>query len=69
MMESMIGLYRTELIKPRGSWRGLADVEVATAEWLDSFNAKRLHSAIDSVPPDEYEPRHYFWNGIRSRAV
>jgi len=33
LMESTIGLYKTELIKPRGPWRGLADVELATAEW------------------------------------
>jgi putative transposase len=59
LMESTIGLYKTELIKPRGPWRGLSDVELATAEWVDWYNAKRLHSAIGHVPPDEYESRYY----------
>jgi putative transposase len=59
MMESTIGLYKTELIKRRGPWRGLADVELATAEWVDWYNAKRLHSAIGHVPPDEYESMFY----------
>jgi putative transposase len=59
LMESTIGLYKTELIKPRGPWRGLADVEWATAEWIDWFNAKRLHSAIGHVPPNEHESVYY----------
>jgi len=35
LMESAIGLYKTELIKPRGPWHSLADVELATAEWTE----------------------------------
>jgi putative transposase len=59
LMESTIGLYKTELIKPRGSWRSLAQVELATAEWVDWYNTARLHSATDYTPPDEYESRYY----------
>jgi putative transposase len=59
LMESTIGLYKTELIKPRGPWRDLSEVELATAEWVDWYNAKRLHSAIGHVPPDEYESMYY----------
>ena len=59
LMESTIGLYKTELIKPRGPWRSLADVELATAEWVDWYNNKRLHSAIGHVPPAEYEATYY----------
>ncbi|MFC7585690.1 IS3 family transposase [Nonomuraea antimicrobica] len=55
LMESQIGLYKTELIKPRGPWRSLADVELATAEWVAWFNTTRLHSAIGHLPPDEFE--------------
>ena len=58
-MESAIGLYKTELIKPRGPWRNLAEVELATAEWVTWFNSKRLHSAIGHVPPAEYESMYY----------
>jgi putative transposase len=59
LMESTIGLYKTELIKPRGPWRSLADVELATAEWVDWYNTTRLHSAIGHVPPDEHESKYY----------
>ena len=54
-MESQIGLYKTELIKPRKPWRGLADVELATAEWVDWFNNQRLHTAIKDIPPHEHD--------------
>ncbi len=61
-MESTIGLYKTELIKPRGPWRTLADVELATAEWVDWYNHKRLHSAIGHLPPAEYEATYHATN-------
>ncbi|MEU6231417.1 IS3 family transposase [Streptomyces sp. NPDC047042] len=59
LMESQIGLYKTELIKPRKPWRGLADVELATAEWVDWFNNQRLHTAIGDIPPYEHETNYY----------
>jgi putative transposase len=59
LMESAIGLYKTELIKRRGPWRSLAEVELATAEWVDWYNTQRLHSAIGHVPPDEHESIYY----------
>jgi putative transposase len=59
LMESTIGLYKTELINRRGPWRTLSDVELATAEWVDWYNAKRLHSAIGYVPPTEHESTYY----------
>ncbi|MER7482646.1 integrase core domain-containing protein [Streptomyces sp. NPDC126510] len=39
--------------------RGLADVELATAEWVEWFNNQRLHSATGDIPPHEYETNHY----------
>jgi putative transposase len=42
-----------------GPWRTLADVELATAHWVEWYNARRLHSAIGYVPPDEYEAAYY----------
>jgi transposase InsO family protein len=59
LMESTIGLYKTELIKPRGPWRTLAAVELATAEWIDWYNHTRLHGEIGHLPPAEYEAKHY----------
>jgi putative transposase len=57
--ESVIGLYKTELIRHRGPWRGLDDVELATLEWVDWYNHRRLHSACRHLPPAEYEHHHY----------
>jgi putative transposase len=56
LMESTIGLYKTEVIalNPR-SWTGLADVERATAEWVQWYNTARLHSSINYLPPAEFE--------------
>lgn len=59
LMESTIGLYNTELIKPRRPWRTLAQVELATAEWIDWYNHHRLHSALGHRPPAEYESMFY----------
>ncbi|MER6582033.1 integrase core domain-containing protein, partial [Nonomuraea sp. NPDC001023] len=42
-----------------GPWRSLADVELATAEWVAWFNATRLHSAIGHLPPEEFEGLYY----------
>ncbi|MFM9700212.1 integrase core domain-containing protein [Streptomyces europaeiscabiei] len=58
-MEATIGLYKTELIKPRRPWKTLAEVELATAEWIDWYNFRRLHDEIGHVPPAEYEASHY----------
>jgi putative transposase len=58
-MESQIGLYKTELISKRGPWKTLAEVELATAEYVEWFNSARLHSAIGHVPPAEYEAVYY----------
>ena len=60
--ESLIGLFKTELIRRRGPWRGLDQVEIATLEWVDWFNNRRLHSACGDVPPAEYEREHYRQN-------
>ncbi|WP_189939334.1 IS3 family transposase [Streptomyces sulfonofaciens] len=59
LMESAIGLYKTELIKPRRPWRTLSQVELATAEWIDWYNHRRLHGEIGHVPPVEYEANYY----------
>jgi putative transposase len=57
--ESLIGLYKTECTRPDGPWRSVEDLELATLSWVHWFNTTRLHSALDHVPPIEYEQEHY----------
>jgi putative transposase len=59
LMESTIGLYKTELIKKNGPWKTLADVELATAGYVDWYNNRRLHTAIGGIPPAEHEAAYY----------
>jgi putative transposase len=59
LMESTIGLYKTELIKKAGPWKTLADVELATAGYVDWYNNRRLHTAMGGIPPAEYEAAYY----------
>jgi len=56
--ESFNGLYKTELIRHRGPWRGLDDVEYATLEYVDWFNHRRLHGELSMLPPAEFEALH-----------
>lgn len=55
MAEALNSLYKAELIRNRGPWTGINDVEIATAEYVDWFNNRRLHSEIGHVPPAELE--------------
>jgi putative transposase len=55
LAESTIGLYKTELIKPRGPWHNIREVDVATAEWVEWYNTQRLHGACGGRPPVEFE--------------
>ena len=59
LAETKIGLFKTEVIRPRGPWRDLDDVEVATLDWVDWFNTERLHGASDDLTPTEDEQLHY----------
>jgi putative transposase len=55
LAESMIGLYKTELIKPQGPWHNKNEVETATAAWVEWYNNRRLHGACGGRPPTEFE--------------
>ena len=59
LAESIIGLFKTEVIRRRGPWRHLEAVEFATLEWVDWFNHRRLLEPIGYMPPAEYEARYY----------
>ena len=59
LAETIIGLYKTEIIHRRGQWRHLEAVEYATLEWVDWFNHRRLLEPIGNVPPVEFEATYY----------
>ena len=59
LAESVIGLYKTEVIRRRGPWRNLNAVEFATLEWVDWFNNRRLLEPIGNIPPVEFEEAYY----------
>jgi len=66
--ESTNGLFKTELIRRRGPWRGLEDVELATLEWVDWFNHRRLHSYCQDLPPAEFEDLYHQQNNPPATA-
>jgi putative transposase len=59
LAETVIGLFKTEVIHHRGPWRSLEAVEFATLEWVDWFNYRRLLEPIGNMPPAEAEARYY----------
>ena len=59
LAESIIGLYKTEVIRARGPWRHMDNVEYATLEWVDWFNNRRLFETIGNIPPIELEQAYY----------
>ena len=59
LAETIIGLYKAELIHHRGPWRNIDTVEYATLEWVDWFNNRRLLEPIGNVPPAEFEATYH----------
>jgi putative transposase len=59
LAETINGLYKTELIKPRKPWRTIEEVELATAEWVDWFNRRRVYEYCGDVPPVDLETAYY----------
>ena len=59
LAETIVGLYKTEVIYHRGPWRHIDPVEYATLEWVDWFNNRRLLEPIGNMPPVEFETAYY----------
>jgi putative transposase len=59
LAETVVGLYKTELIRRRGPWRSADQLELATSTWVEWWNQRRLHSAAGNLPPAECEARFY----------
>jgi transposase InsO family protein len=58
LAETIIGLYKTELVLPRGPWTSMEDLELATLEWVWWFNNHRLLEPIGDIPPAEREEQY-----------
>jgi len=69
MAETVIGLYKTEVIRRRGPWRNLDAVEFATLEWVDWFNNRRLLEPIGNIPPVELEQEYYQLQGAQAMVA
>lgn len=64
MAEALNSLFKAECIRnpmmrPRGGWKSVVDVELAVAEYVDWFNHRRLHGELGQVPPAEFEANHW----------
>jgi putative transposase len=68
LAESVIGLFKTELIKAAGPWRTAEQVEIATLEYVGWFNHQRLYEACGDIPPAELENAYYRQNAALTEA-
>jgi transposase InsO family protein len=59
LAESQFSLYKDELVRNRGPWRDVDQMELATLEWVSWFNHTRLHSSLGDIPLVEFEAAHY----------
>ena len=66
LAESTIGLYKTEFVRRRGPWRGLDDLELATLEWVDWFNRRRIHHHLTGRPLTLVQEERWGWGRIRA---
>ena len=58
MAEAFNSLFKAELVRNRGPWKNIDDLEIAVAEYIDWFNFRRLHGELGLIPPVEYEAQH-----------
>ncbi|MFF2060941.1 transposase [Streptomyces sp. NPDC058200] len=59
MAEALNGSFKAEPIEHQGPWRDADQVERAVVQWVGWYNTERLHSALDDLPPEEFEAQHY----------
>ena len=69
LAETVIGLFKTEVIYRQGPWRDLEQVEFATLAWVDWYNGRRLLEPLGHVPPVEYEAAYYHRQAASTEAV
>ena len=59
LAESILGLYKTEVIHRRGPWKSFDDVECATLAWVAWFNTRRMLEPLGYVSPADFEEPYY----------
>jgi transposase InsO family protein len=69
LAETIIGLYKAELIYKEGPWQGVEQVELKTLDWVDWFNNRRLFEPIGNIPPVEYEALYYQQQEVPAMVV
>ncbi len=69
LAQSIIGLFKTEVIKFLGPWRSMAQVEWETLQWVRCYNNERPHSAIGHRPPQEVKETFYEQINSREKAA
>ncbi len=62
LAEAFNSLFKAELVRNKGPWKSIDDLEIAVAEYVDWFNHRRLHGEIGTIPPVELEDTHYRHN-------
>ncbi|GJF04599.1 hypothetical protein PSD17_35530 [Pseudonocardia sp. D17] len=68
LAEAFNSLFKAELVRNRGPWKSIDDLEIAIAEYIDWFNHRRLHGEIGLVPPAELEETYYREINVPARA-
>ena len=69
LAETINGLYKTEVIRHKGPWKTIEDVEFATLTWVDWFNNRRIMESIGNVPPAEKEQVYYQQQASQAKAA
>jgi putative transposase len=62
LAEAFNSLFKAELVRNKGPWKSIDDLEIAVAEYIDWFNHRRLHGETGLVPPAEFEDDYYRHN-------
>ena len=68
MAEAFNSLFKAELVRNQGPWKGIDDLEIATAEYVDWFNHRRLHGEIGMIPPVEAEDNYHHNHDVPATA-
>jgi putative transposase len=69
LAEAFNSLFKAELVRNRGPWRSIDDLEIAVAEYIDWFNYRRLHGEIGLAPPVEFEDEHHRHNPLATTVA